>query len=260
MASRPPPVQIALTLSESFIDPDALERSLAGLRDRVSRALLPGALHDAIDTTRALFSATGAGVMMVDESTVLCAVAATDEPARILEERQEQVGRGPCVEALTFDRTILVQDMTTDPRWPELAQDMAEVGVRAVLGVPIRLGGLPVGSLNVYSSQPGEWNHSQVAALEAYGGLLDGLLLASLLAQANEQLVHQLQRALDNRVIIERAVGVVMATNKVDAVTAFGHLRRQARSTQTRAAEVAAQLLAEVGGPHDGSVSGGVIN
>jgi GAF domain-containing protein len=240
--------------NNTFIDSDALERSLTALRGRFEGATLSNALHDAIDATRVLFNASGAGVMMVDESTLLCAVAATDEPARILEETQERIGRGPCVDALTFDRTTVTSDVASDDRWPELGTEMRDSGVRAVLGVPIRFGGLPVGSLNVYSSEAGEWNHSQVAAIEAHSDLIDGLLLTSLRAEASEQLVGQLQRALDNRVVIERAVGALMARHQVDAVTAFGQVRQQARNTQTRAVEVAAQILLEISGAHEGAV------
>jgi GAF domain-containing protein len=235
-----------VSTGEGFIDPVALERSLAGLGDRTSGIILSRALHDAIDTTRELFSADGAGVMMVDDSTVLCAVAATNESARILEERQERIGCGPCVDALTFDRTVATADLMSDDRWPELGAEMADAGVCSVLGVPIRAGGLPVGSLNVYRGHRGEWNNTEVSAIEAYGGLIDGLLLAALQAHANEQIVKQLQRALDNRVVIERAVGVIMEREKADAVAAFGRLRQEARATQRKAAEVAAAILAGI--------------
>ena len=235
-----------LVSGDGFIDPQALERSLDALRERIVETSLPGALRDAIETTQSLFSATGAGVMMVDESTVLGAVAATDEPARILEERQERIGRGPCVDALTFDRIVLTEDLETDERWPELSGDLSALGVHAVLGVPIRVGGLPVGSLNVYRNEASHWSQSEIAALTAYGGLIDGMLLTSLRAQANEQLVTQLQQALDNRVVIERAVGVIMARERSDAVTAFGYLRKEARNTRRKASEVAAELLSEI--------------
>jgi GAF domain-containing protein len=250
-----PPTRSDSPDGDSFIDPEVLERSLGALRGRAAEAALPSALHDAIETTRTLFSATGAGLMMIDESMALCAVAATDEPARILETRQEQLGRGPCVDALTLDRTVVTQDLASDERWPDLSLEMSALGVRAMLGVPIRFGGLPVGSLNVYSSRAGEWSHSQVAALEAYGGVIDGLLLAALRAQRNEFLVRQLQRALDNRVVIERAVGALMARHRVDAVSAFGQLRDEARSSQSKAALVAAQILSDIAGETDGTSS-----
>ena len=232
--------------SEGFIDQAAVERSLSTLRQRTSAGGLTGALNEVITGARALFSASGAGVMMLDDNTLLCAVAATNEPARLLEQRQEQTGHGPCVDALTLDRTIHTADLAVDDRWPELLPEVPEAGVRAVLGVPIRASGVAVGSLNVYRAQPGEWNESELFALEPYGNLIEGLLLSALQAHEHEQLVHQLQHALDHRVVIERAVGAVMERDRVDAVAAFNQLREQARRSQRKAAEVAVDLLAEI--------------
>ena len=56
--------------------------------------------------------------------------------------------------------------------------------------------------------------------------------------------------ALDNRVVIERAVGVIMQRDQLSAVAAFNRLRQAARSSQTKAADVAEQLLAELGTNH----------
>jgi GAF domain-containing protein len=235
-------------VSEGFIDPAALERSLATLRQRTSSTGLTGALHEVIGATGAMFSASGAGVMMVDDTTTLCSVAATDEPGRLLEQRQEQSGRGPCVDSLTFDRIVHTADLATDERWPELTPELPEAGVRAVLGVPIHASGVAVGSLNVYRNRPGEWTESETSALAAYGKLIEGLLLTSLQNQEREQLAEQLQHALDHRVVIERAVGVVMGRHNIDAVTAFNQLREQARSSQRKVADVAIALLADITG------------
>jgi GAF domain-containing protein len=203
-------------------------------------------LHEVLGATRVLFAASGAGFMMVDDNTMLCSVAATDEPGRVLEELQERTGHGPCVDALTFDRTVHSADLGADDRWPELLPEVPQAGVRAVLGVPIHAGGVSVGALNVYRDRPGEWDESEISALEAYGKLIEGMLLTALQAHDRERLALQLQHALDHRVVIERAVGAIMAREGVDPVTAFNRLREQARSTQRKVADIAVGLLAEI--------------
>jgi GAF domain-containing protein len=228
-----------------FIDPEALERSLSTLRQSTGSHGLVDALEEVISATHVLFSASGAGFMMVDDGSMLRSVAASDEPSRMLEECQARTGHGPCVDALTFDRIIQTDDLAADDRWPQLLPDVPAAGVRAVLGVPIRASGLPVGALNVYRDHPSGWNDSEIAALEAYGKLIEGLLLAALQAQEREQLAQQLQHALNNRVVIERAIGVMMATHEVDAVTAFNELRDRARSSQRKVADVATDVLAK---------------
>jgi GAF domain-containing protein len=234
--------------TDRSIDPAALARSLSALRERSLDEGLGQALEHVTAAARELFSASGAGIMLTDESSGLTAVAATDEPGRWLELAQERVGEGPCVDALTFDQIMTTADLRADDRWPALLQQLPDETVRAVLGVPLHAGKIPVGSLNVYRDRPSDWHASEAAALEAYAQLVEGLLLSALRAHQHEQLVQQLQHALDHRVVIERAVGVIMGRENIDAVTAFNRIRHQARSAERRVAEVAADLLAQIPG------------
>jgi GAF domain-containing protein len=241
--------------TEGFIDPTALDRSLAALRDRPADGGLMAALEQVMAATRHLFGATGCGIMMIDDSSVLTAVAATDEGGRRLEVLQEQVGHGPCVDALTFDRTVTVGDLAQDTRWPALGE-LPDAGVRAVLGVPLHANSVPVGSLNVYRDRRHEWTDSEVAALVSYASVVEGLLQTALHARERERLAEQLQHALDHRVVIERAVGVIMGRQNVNAVDAFNQLRYQARSARRAVAEVAADLLVEI----PGNLGAGVVS
>jgi GAF domain-containing protein len=233
---------------DGFIDPEALNRCLTELRSRSSEPELMGALHQTLGSTRQLFGATGAGIMLLDDGSVLSAVAATDEPSRLLEVLQQRAGEGPCVDALTFDRTVPSTDLAADDRWPVLVPELPDAGVRAVLGVPLRVDHITVGSLNVYRDRPHRWDDSELVALTAFGTLVEGLLRAALHARDREHLAQQLQHALDHRVVIERAVGVIMGRENVNAVQAFNTLRRQARSAQRKVADVAAELLAAIPG------------
>ena len=231
-----------------FIDSDALSRSLAALRERPTAGGLMDSLNDVLTASRQLFDASGCGIMMVDDTSALCAVAATDEPGRLLEVYQEQTGHGPCVDALTFDRLVLTTDLAADERWQEFPRELPERGVRAVLGIPLHVDRVPVGSLNVYRDEPGEWTESEIAALEGYAQLIEGFLHAALRAHEREELAVQLQHALNNRVMIERAVGVIMGRDRIGAVEAFDKLRRAARSRERKVADLAAELLADISG------------
>jgi hypothetical protein len=135
-----------------------------------------------------------------------------------------------------------------DSRWPELRTRLS-AQVRAVAGTPIMLGGSPVGTLNVYRDEPVEWDKSDVNALIAYSGLVAEVLATALAAQAHGIVAGQLQYALDYRVVIERAVGYLMGTYRLDAVTAFDILRRRARDSRRRVADVATEILGGTTGP-----------
>jgi GAF domain-containing protein len=231
-----------------FIDTDALDRSLALLRARQSEPGLMHALENVLAASRELFGAAGGGIMLVNDESALSAVAATDEAGRRLEVLQQKVGHGPCVDALTFDRIVTSTDLAADDRWPMLLPELPDAGVRAVLGVPLHVERVPVGSLNVYRDRPHVWGESELSALKAYASLVEGQLGTALHAREHEQLAEQLQHALNHRVVIERAVGVTMGRENTDAVTAFNILRRRARSSQRKVADVASELLGEIPG------------
>jgi GAF domain-containing protein len=235
-------------MAEGHIDSAALNRSLAALRPSPSEDGLFEALEQVLAATRQLFGASGAGLMMLDDGDMLCALAATDEPGRLLEERQEQVGHGPCVDAVTLDRVITTPDLGADERWSQLRPELPAAGVRAVLGVPIRVSGVAVASLNVYRDQPHRWDESDIGALTSYSKLIGGLLRTALQAREQEALAQQLQHALDHRVVIERAVGVIMGRERIDAVAAFNELRNRSRSAGRKVADVAAEMLEDVAG------------
>jgi GAF domain-containing protein len=228
------------------IDPAALTTSLAGLRARD----LSLDETDAVGLARVvvaaaeIFHVTGVGLMLVAPDQELRYVAASDERARVLELGQEAAGDGPCVESFVNEQIVRCVDLATDPRWPVLGPQLAERGIRAVLGVPTRLGGSAVGSLNSYVDEPHEWDDSDVQAIASYNVVIESQLASSLAAHTRSRLVEQLEEALESRVHIERAIGVVIAREEVDPVAAFNRLRRVARGERRRVADVAAEVVA----------------
>jgi GAF domain-containing protein len=232
-----------MSASARHVDPKELERSLSRLRARDRAVPVAEALEQVLDGTRVLFGATGAGLMAIDEGRALCHLAATDEAGRVLEATQERVGEGPCVDALVYGEIVHTKDLAEDERWPRLKPEVPDAGVRAVLGVPVHVAGESVGALNVYMDEPYEWDDSDVRGLQSYAELVGSLLTTALQAEERSKVIDQLQRALNNRVVIERAVGMVMGREDVDAVTAFNRLRTTARSRRQRVAELAEEVL-----------------
>lgn len=190
-----------------------------------------------------LFGSAGAGILLVDESQVLRHAGSTDAGAQLLEAVQESTGRGPCVEALVEDRPVAVVDMLEDERWPDLGTLLASNGVRAVLGMPVRVGGIAVGSLNVYAAEPRTWDQSDQSALATIEFLIERLLTGAVFSERQGELIAQLQRALEVRVIVERAVGVLMAVEEIDAAAAFERVRQSARSSRRSVRDVAADVI-----------------
>lgn len=226
---------------------DDLHKALGELETRGDSAPLLDAVQLVVDSATALFNVTGCGLMFIDDAQVLHYAAASDGHGRELEQAQTRAGTGPCVQALVNNEVVMTEDVTTDERWPEIHAEMAATRVRAVVGVPVHLGGSVVGSLDAYCHAPQRWREEEAAGLEAYAKLLERLLLTAMRAQRNEQTVKQLEHALEHRVVIERAVGVLMERHGLDALAAFERLRGEARRTRRRAADLAAEILEGAG-------------
>jgi GAF domain-containing protein len=78
------------------------------------------------------------------------------------------------------------------------------------MSVPVELGGGPVGTLDVYTVDPRDWDDTEVSALQAYAGVVASPLAAAASAELKDALAEQLQTALDARVLVEQADGALM--------------------------------------------------
>jgi transcriptional regulator with GAF, ATPase, and Fis domain len=224
------------------IDPQNLSASLDRLRtdgDDDFNAAIDRTVTACVD----LFGVDGSGLMIADEQNTLRYVVSSDGPGRVLEEVQSHTGQGPCVDTYVHGRPVHTDDLAVETRWPQSRRTILDHGVRAVLGVPVNLRGTTVGSLDVYRDRPHAWDDSERDALIRYSLVIEATLRTVLAAHGATELAGQLQYALDNRVLIERAVGFVMARTDVDAVTAFNSLRNAARSSRSKVADVARQVL-----------------
>lgn len=232
----------------AHIDAEALQSSLKRLRSAAVNADVAAVMTRAVDAVHDVFGYSGAGIMFIAESGRLASVAASDDAGRQLEEAQADTGQGPCYESYVYAREMISSDLQADDRWPGLAARLP-ARVRAVAGVPVLLGGSPVGTLNVYRDEPVEWDNSDIRALRAYGDFVAEVLAAALAAREHSTLAQQLQYALDYRVVIERAVGYLMGAHGLDPVTAFDVLRKRARDSRRRIADVATEVLGGTTGP-----------
>jgi GAF domain-containing protein len=228
------------------IDEEALQLSLQRLREAAFDSDVVAVMKRAVGAVDRVFGCSGAGIMFVTQAGRLSYVAASDEAGRQLEEAQAEAGQGPCYDSYVYAREIISRDVHNDSRWPKLPPHLPGQ-VRAVLGIPISLGSSPVGTLNVYREVPSNWDESDITALRAYSDLIADIVSAALAAQDHSELAGQLQYALDYRVIIERAIGYLMGSRGLDAVTAFDILRKRARDSRRRVADIAAEVLSGTG-------------
>jgi GAF domain-containing protein len=221
------------------IDPTDLAKSIGALGSLDPERGLARTLQQVTDGAKQLFRADAAGLMLVNAEGQLRWASASDQTAQTVEDGQERLAQGPCAVAFSQRLSAAIRNIHTEPDWDKFAQVLVGESVFAALSVPVELDGGVIGTLDVYVGEPRDWDASEVAALQAYAGLVASLLSAATTAQVKGRLADQLQAALEHRWLIEQAKGVLMGREDLDAQAAFERLRGAARSSTRRLADVA---------------------
>jgi hypothetical protein len=187
-----------------------------------------------VEAARTVVGVDGTGLTLTSEDGQPRWVATTDAAMQLLEEVQHDFGEGPCLAAFAEDRVVAVEDLRTELVWDRIAVVVRQLQVRGVLSVPVRLADQPVGTLNVYATQPRAWTPAEVQALGAFA-VVTAELVRTAVELANHQVeVAQLRQALASRVWIEQAKGMVAAKALDDG-------RVRAAEARAREAEQALQ-------------------
>lgn len=220
-----------------MVDVDHLMDDLVSFAQTLTCASRVGdVLHDlAAHVTEAL-GVTGAGITLVDGERVRF-VTSVLETIDELERVQESVQSGPCVDAVRTGRPVRVPDLTTSPvaiRWPEYAAAARDAGIRAVSGFPMCTQNRVLGAINVYDVERNDWQEQDLRAAGIFSAMASSYLMHSSATQQQQQLAEQLQQALETRVIIEQAKGVLAGTWGCSVDAAFKALRAHARRHNAR--------------------------
>jgi GAF domain-containing protein len=226
------------------IDPTDLAKSIGALGSLHPERGLARTLQQVTDGAKQLFRADAAGLMLIDAEGQLRWASASDQTAQTVENEQERLAQGPCAVAFSQRLPAAIRNIHTEPDWAEFTQVLVSEGVCAALSVPVELDGGIIGTLDIYAAEARDWVPCEVAALQAYAGLMASLLSAATTAQVKGRLADQLQAALEHRWLIEQAKGVIMGREDLDAQAAIERLRRAARSSTRRLADVAKDVTA----------------
>jgi signal transduction protein with GAF and PtsI domain len=227
-------------------DRQLLARTVGELRATLPQAgdLLVG-LGRVVEATRTVVGVDGTGLTLAHEDGQPRWVAVSDAAMELLEQVQHDLGEGPCLAAFAEDRVVAVEDLRSERVWNRLAAVVGQLQVCGVLSVPVRLADQPVGTLDVYASQPRAWTPAEVEALGALAVVTAELVSAGVELANREVEVAQLRRALASRVWIEQAKGVLAATWGVSPEAAFQQLRKRARSSSRKVADLAREVVQE---------------
>ncbi len=108
---------------------------------------------------------SGAGLMVTSSMNSLEPVYVTDSRVSEVEKLQATLGQGPGTDALESGRPILVGDLAapmSTRRWPMFASEVGRLGVCAMYSLPLALGAIQVGVLDLYNDTSGHLDQEQL--------------------------------------------------------------------------------------------------
>lgn len=202
-------------------------------------------LHRLVGAAVELLAADAAGIMLADARGNLRVVAASSEGAELMELMQLQNGEGPCLECFRTAAPVTMHDLDdARDRWPLFTEAVAQRGAfRSVHALPLRLRGDAVGALNLFHARPGGLPPEDLVLGQALADVATIGILQEQAIRRGEVVNEQLQTALNSRVVIEQAKGVLAQHGGLTMDQAFERLRGYSRTNNLRLSEVARSLV-----------------
>ncbi len=188
---------------------------------------------------------SGAGLMLMSGDVPRGSVCTSNAVSALIEQLQDALGEGPCVEAFTTDRPVVEPDLRNPAalRWPAFSGPAVDAGARAVFGFPLRVGVVRLGALNLYREHTGGLTDDQHA---------DALVMADVAAQAvlvmqsnapPGQIATELEAGADFQYVVHQAAGMVAAQLDSNVTQALLRLRAHAFGNNQALVEVARAVV-----------------
>lgn len=218
-------VELADTLVEDFDVVDLLTR----LADRCVEVL----------------DADAAGIMLAAADGQLRVMASSSEAMRVLELFEIQAQEGPCLDAHRTGLHVAEEDLGgAQSRWPRFTAEAVAAGYHSVHAVPMRLRGAVIGALNLFRIDVGALDDDEVRVSRAFADIATIAILQVRAAEEAQVINDQLTHALDSRIVIEQAKGMVAERLGVDMASSFAVLRSYARNHNLRLSDLASDVIA----------------
>ncbi len=197
-----------------------------------------------VDRSVELLDASAAGILLVESGGGLRLMASTSEAIELVELFQLQNHEGPCLDCYRSGQPVIAHDLAAvAERWPQFVPFAVDSGFRAAHALPLRLRRRVLGALNLFRAEPGPLGPADVIAGQALADVATIALLQSRAIREANVVADQLQQALQSRVAIEQAKGMIAEQAGVSMGDAFSRLRGHARGEQRLLADVAEDVV-----------------
>ncbi len=200
-------------------------------------------LHTLVDESVGLLDIAAAGLVLADPSGELQVLASTSEESQLVEVLQLRAGAGPCVECYATGRAVAVEDIAALDHWLDFKAAALSQGFRSVHAVPMRIHDRTIGAMGLFGSSPGSLTPEDSAIGQALAHVATISLMQERTIREAVLVNEQLQRALNSRVLIEQAKGVIAHTAGVDMKEAFTRLRNHSRAHGEGLHETASRIV-----------------
>ncbi|MFI8832780.1 GAF and ANTAR domain-containing protein [Streptomyces afghaniensis] len=223
------------TLDQAMVRSSGLDTLLRDLTDRAVQEV-PGAAACSITVRRGGRLLTLAGSAGLPSG---------------LDQRQYENGSGPCVEAAETGVEQYAPDLAEESRWPAYTRYALDTGVRSVLAVPLAVEGETGAALNYYGERPGVLGTGRDKA-RTFAARAGDAIDVALRIEHRRQSAADVRTALLSRSVIDQAIGILMARERIDARDALERLRRASQHRNVKLRDLCGQLVAKVSGPASG--------
>ncbi|MBX0299296.1 GAF and ANTAR domain-containing protein [Cryobacterium sp. 1639] len=187
-------------------------------------------LSTLMNTCTELLSVQAGGILLLDSSNELELVASTSEEAELVEIMIVAAGAGPCIDCFETGTVVSVPDIERDLRdWPRFRRTALEQGFKAAHATPLRLHGEVIGAMNLLSTTTGALSDRDAQLAQALADVATVGILHERSLRQPEIVAAQLHLALDTRILVEQAKGVLAQLRSCTMSEAFDALRSYAR-------------------------------
>jgi transcriptional regulator with GAF, ATPase, and Fis domain len=193
-----------------------------------------------------LFDLAAAGLVLSDAADGLRVAASSNDRMQLLELFELQYDEGPCLDSYRSGEPVRCDDLVTahaSERWPAFVPEARSAGYASVYALPMRLRQQVIGSLNLLGARPQALDDAGLKEAQALADVATIGILQHRAAAEQRLLAQQLQYALQSRILVEQAKGILSEYARVDMDDAFGALRRYARDHNERLVDVADALV-----------------
>jgi GAF domain-containing protein len=202
--------------------------------------LLTRLTHRCID----VLDVGAAGIMLAGPDGALRVMASSSEAMRLLELFELQNDEGPCLDCFRTKRPAVNQSLTdVDNPWPRFAREATAAGFNSAHALPMRLRGTVIGALNLFYVEAERMRQPDIDAGQALADIATVAILQHRAALEAQVINDQLNNALNTRIVIEQAKGMLAERSGHDVERSFLVLRNHARNHNLRLADVARAVI-----------------